>query len=70
VGLGRRGRERMMRPSDQATEQGSVGKGLKKDGKVAGGERDSYRRLKAAAGPCAHLPRSGGRYSRGGKPTY
>ena len=32
VGLGGRGRERMIRPSEQETERGSDGKGLKKDG--------------------------------------
>jgi len=47
---------RIIRPRDQATKQGSVRKGLKKDGRAAKGERDSYKRLKAAAGLCTHLP--------------
>jgi hypothetical protein len=50
------------------TERGSVGKGLKKDGRAAEGERDSYRRLKAAR--ARTFPEAEAAILGGGKPAY
>ncbi len=55
----------MMRPREPS--EGGVGKGLKRKKVEQRGERDSYRCLKAAAGPCARLARCEGPLNSGGQ---